>query len=83
MKIKLTNEQIQRMDIIWRAMDDLKKDKKFMKLLAYCCDKDLPEDEVTAENEDDYARLVNFYDDLKDRASEFNLFNYDEDPNCF
>lgn len=76
MKIKLTDEQIQRMDIIWRAMDDLKKDKKFIKLLKYCCDEALKEDEITAENEYDYARIVNFYDDLKDRANEFNYFNY-------
>jgi hypothetical protein len=77
MKIKLTNEQIQRMDISWRAMDDLKKDKQFMKLMAHCCDKDFDDmKEVNSTNEDDYMRIINFYDDLKDRANEFNFFNH-------
>lgn len=84
MKIKLTDEQRQRMDIIWRAMDDLQKDKQFMKLMKHCCDANFNDDKVTAENEDDYMRLVNFYDDLCDRADSFNFFNppHEEDPNC-
>jgi hypothetical protein len=76
MKIKLTDEQRQRMDIIWRAMDDLKKDKQFMKLLKHCCDKDFNEESVDVSNEDDYARIVNFYEDLRDRAQEFNFYNH-------
>ena len=84
MKIKLTDEQRLQMDSIWAAMDALQKDKQFMKLMKHCCDAKFKDEEVTAENEDDYSRIVNFYDDLNDRANSFNFFTYpiEEDPNC-
>jgi hypothetical protein len=85
MKIKLTDEQRLQMDSIWAAMDALQKDKQFMKLMKHCCDANFNDEKVTTENEDDYSRIVNFYDDLIDRADSFNLFTYPvkEDPNCF
>jgi len=85
MKIKLSNEQRQRMDIIWRAMNDLKKDKKFMKMMKHCCDKDFNEEAINFSNKDDYDRIVNFYDDLCDSADVFNFINpvIEEDKNCF
>ena len=84
MKIELTTEQRQQMDSIWAAMDALQKDKQFMKLMKHCCDAKFKDEEVTAENEDDYSRIVNFYDDRCDRANSFNFFTYpvEENPNC-
>ena len=75
MKIKLTKEQREQMNSIFKAMDVLKEDKQFIKLLEHCCDKDFDEmEEVNSANEDDYMRIINFYDDLCDRAADFNYF---------
>ena len=58
-------------------MDVLKKDKQFIKLLERCCDKDFDDvKEVNSANEDDYMRIINFYDDITDRAEDFNYHNY-------
>ncbi len=84
MKIKLTDEQRLQMDSIWAAMDALQKDKQFMKLMKHCCDANFNDEKVTAENEGDYMRIVNFYEDLNERANSFNFYTYptEEDPNC-
>ena len=74
MKIKLTDEQIQKMDIVWRTLNDLHKDKKFMKMMQAIAD-DKESNLLTDENEDDYARVANFYDDLRDHANMFNVWN--------
>jgi Spy/CpxP family protein refolding chaperone len=77
MKIELTKEQRQQMKSIFKAMDVLKKDKQFIKLLEHCCDEDFDEmKEVNSTNEDDYMRIINFYDDITDRAEDFNYHNY-------
>jgi hypothetical protein len=85
MKIELTTEQRQRMDSIWTAMSELKKDKNFMKMMQHCSDKDFNEETIDFSNEDDYNRIVNFYDDLCDSADVFNFINppVEEDKNCF
>ena len=74
MKIKLTDEQIQKMDIVWRTLNDLHKDKKFMKMMQAIAD-DKESNLLTDENEDDYARVANFYDDLRDHSNMFNVWN--------
>ena len=77
MKIELTKEQRQQMNSIFKAMDVLKEDKQFIKLLEHCSDKDFDEmKEVNSTNEDDYMRIINFFDDLCDRAEDFNYHNY-------
>ena len=77
MKIELTKEQRQQMNSIFKAMNALKKDKQFIKLLEHCCDRDFDEmKEVNSANEDDYMRIINFYDDITDRAEDFNYHNY-------
>ncbi len=84
MKIVLTTEQRQQMDNIWAAMDALQKDKQFMKLMKHCCDANFDALKVPDENEDDYLRIVNFYEDLNERANSFYFYTYpvEEDPNC-
>ena len=74
MKIKLTDEQIQKMDIVWRTLNDLHKDKKFMKMMQAIAD-DKESNLLTDDNEDDYSRIANFYDDLRDHSNMFNVWN--------
>jgi hypothetical protein len=70
MKIKLTDEQRQKMTAVFATLNELRNDKKFMKLYDHCIAENF-DGEVTAENEDDYMRIVNFQDDLKDYANNY------------
>ena len=74
MKIKLTDEQIQQMDTIWSTLNKLRSDKKLMKMMQAIAD-DKESNLLTDENEDDYARVANFYDDLRDHSNMFNVWN--------
>ena len=74
MKIKLTDEQIQQMDTIWSTLNKLRSDKKLMKMMQAIAD-DKESNLLTDENEDDYARIANFYDDLRDHSNMFNVWN--------
>ena len=69
MKIKLTDEQRQKMTAVFATLNELRNDKQFMKLYSYCVNEF--DGEVTDENEDDYMRIVNFQDDLKDYADDY------------
>lgn len=68
MKIKLTDEQRLKMTAVFTALNSLRNDKKLMKMMEYCQNFDV---DVTAENEDDVMRLVNFHEDLHDYASNY------------
>ena len=73
MKIKLTDEQKKRLDTIFSEIVALRNDKNFMRMYEAT----IADDEhklVTDENEDDYSRIINIYDDLHDHVKEFNLW---------
>ena len=73
MKIKLSDEQKKRLDTIFKEIVALRNDKNFMQMYEAT----IADDEqklVTDDNEDDYARIVNVYDDLYDHVKEFNLW---------
>lgn len=72
MNIKLTDEQRLKMTAIFAALNELRNDKKLMKMMEHCQTNDI---EVTAENEDDVMRLANFSEDLHDYASNYFDFN--------
>ena len=74
MKIKLTDEQIQQMDTVWRTLNKLRSDKKLMKMMSAIAD-DRDSKLLTDDNEDDYSRIANFYDDLRDHSNMFNVWN--------
>lgn len=82
MKIKLTDEQRQKMTSVFATLNELRNDKKFIQLMEHVCSRDFNEPKavkdgtINDENEDDYMRLVNFHDDLVDYAN--NYFNYFE-----
>ena len=73
MKIKLTDEQRTKMKLVFSTLDELRKDKKFMKLLNNVTDADF-DWSATDENEKDFMDLVNFYDNLCDYSNFFNTF---------
>lgn len=75
MKIELTEEQLTKMKLVFSTLDELRKDKKFMKLLNHVTDNDFDEKNITDENEEDYMILVNFYDNLHDYSNFFNTFD--------
>ena len=73
MKIKLSDEQKQRLDTIFNELVALRADKNFMQMYeATIADED--QKLCNDDNEDDYARIVNIYDDLHDHVREFNLW---------
>ena len=73
MKIKLSDEQKKRLDTIFSEIVALRNDKSFMRMYeATIADED--QKLCNDENEDDYARIVNVYDDLHDHVKEFNLW---------
>ena len=72
MKIKLTDEQRLKMTLVFSTLNDLRNDKKLMKMIEHCQNNEV---EVTTENEDDVMRLVNFHEDLHDYASNYFDFN--------
>ena len=73
MKIQLTDEQKQRLDTIFNELVALRADKNFMQMYeATIADED--QKLCNDDNEDDYARIVNIYDDLHDHVREFNLW---------
>ena len=73
MKIKLSDEQKQRLDTIFNELVALRADKNFMQMYeAAIVDED--QKLCNDDNEDDYARIVNIYDDLHDHVKEFNLW---------
>jgi len=74
MKIKLTDEQRQKMTLVFATLNELRNDKELMKMMEFCQINDI--EVVTDENEDDYVRLANFPEDLRDYAS--NYFNFIE-----
>lgn len=76
MKIELTEEQSAKMALVFKTLDELRKDKKFMKLMAYAQSEECSEDKITEDNEDAFMRLINFHEDLRDYAN--NYFNFIE-----
>lgn len=72
MNIKLTDEQRLKMTAIFAALNELRNDKKLMKMMEHCQTNEI---EVTVENEDDVMRLANFHEDLHDYASNYFDFN--------
>ena len=71
MKIKLTDEQKEKMDRIFDLIEELSKDKKFMKQLEYANKHyDFEDDDV------DGNELANFTENLIDTIK--NKFNYYE-----
>ena len=68
MKIKLTDEQRQKMTLVFATLNELRNDKKLMKMMEHCQTNEI---EVTDENEDDVMRLANFHEDLHDYASNY------------
>ena len=72
MNIKLTDEQRLKMTAIFAALNELRNDKKLMKMMEHCQTNEI---EVTVENEDDVMRLANFFEDLHDYASNYFDFN--------
>ena len=72
MKIKLTDEQRQKMTAVFAAFNAVRNDKKLMKQMQHC---QTTEIEMTAENEDDVMRLANFCEDVRDTAQEFDFYN--------
>jgi len=75
MKIKLTDEQRAKMKLVFSTLDELRKDKKFMKLLNDVTANDFDEKNITNENENDYMDLINFYDNLHDYSNFFCTFD--------
>lgn len=69
MKIKLTKEQRKKMTAVLALLDELRNDKQFMKLHRYCVNEF--SGEVTDDMEEDYMRIINFEDDLRDYASNY------------
>jgi hypothetical protein len=72
MKIKLTDEQRLKMTLVFATLNELRNDKKLMKMMEHC---QTTEIEATVENEDDVMRLANFHEDLHDYASNYFDFN--------
>jgi hypothetical protein len=71
MKIKLTDEQKEKMDKIFDLIEELSKDKKFMKQLEYA------NKHYDFEDDDkDGNKLANFTENLIDTIK--NKFNYNE-----
>lgn len=69
MKIKLTDEQRQKMSAVFAILNELRNDDSFMELHSYCVNEF--DGEVTDDMEDDYMRIINFEDDLRDYASNY------------
>lgn len=75
MKIKLTDEQRLKMTSIFATLNELRNDKKLMKMMKYCQTSDF---DVTAENEDDVIRLATFHDDIRETSQYFDFMGYSE-----
>ena len=63
--IILTEEQLQTINTLFKALETLSKDKSFQKKLELAYEMD-EEEEVNEENEDDYMKLINFKEDVID-----------------
>lgn len=70
--ITLTEEQLQTINTLFKALETLSKDKSFQKKLELAYEMD-EEEEVNEENEDDYMKLINFKEDVIDYTN--NSFN--------
>lgn len=63
--ITLTEEQLQTINTLFKALENLSNDKSFQKKLELAYEMD-EEEEVNEENEDDYMKLINFKEDVID-----------------
>lgn len=70
--ITLTEEQLQTINTLFKALETLSKDKSFQKKLELAYEMD-EEEEVNKNNEDDYMKLINFKEDVIDYTN--NSFN--------
>ena len=70
--ISLTEEQLQTINTLFKALETLSKDKSFQKKLELAYEMD-EEEEVNENNEDDYMKLINFKEDVIDYTN--NSFN--------
>lgn len=70
--ITLTEEQLQTINTLFKALETLSKDKSFQKKLELAYEMD-EEEEVNETNEDDYMKLINFKEDVIDYTN--NSFN--------
>lgn len=70
--ITLTEEQLQTINTLFKALETLSKDKSFQKKLELAYEMD-EEEEVNENNEDDYMKLINFKEDVIDYTN--NSFN--------
>lgn len=70
--ITLTEEQLQTINTLFKALETLSNDKSFQKKLELAYEMD-EEEEVNEENEDDYMKLINFKEDVIDYTN--NSFN--------
>lgn len=70
--ITLTEEQLQTINTLFKALETLSKDKTFQKKLELAYEMD-EEEEVNETNEDDYMKLINFKEDVVDYTN--NSFN--------
>lgn len=70
--ITLTEEQLQTINTLFKALETLSKDKTFQKKLELAYEMDEEED-VNETNEDDYMKLINFKEDVVDYTN--NSFN--------
>lgn len=71
--ITLTEEQLQTINTLFKALETLSKDKTFQKKLELAYEMD-EEEEVNETNEDDYMKLINFKEDVVDYTN--NSFNW-------
>lgn len=69
--IKLTDEQLQTINTLFKALETLSKDKSFQKKLEMAYNMD--DEDVNETNEDDYMKLLNFKEDVIDYTN--NSFN--------
>ena len=69
--IKLTDEQLQTINTLFKALETLSKDKLFQKKLEMAYNMD--DEDVNETNEDDYMKLLNFKEDVIDYTN--NSFN--------
>lgn len=70
--ITLTEEQLQTINTLFKALETLAKDKSFQQKLELAYEMD-EEEEVNETNEDDYMKLINFKEDVIDYTN--NSFN--------
>ena len=70
--ITLTEEQLQTINTLFKALETLSKDKSFQQKLELAYEMD-EEEEVNETNEDDYMKLINFKEDVIDYTN--NSFN--------